>query len=241
MGLKAARGLVSATLAAANSVRLSLCYRRRLGVRIRELRRYLLKSFNLAICYAALVKGRPIVGALRAGRAAFLCCAYDVASDWKGFAEGARRDFESILRELAPQWGVDLTLNLFQKDQERRLGDDGLERGVVALEFIVGMIGSAIVCSRDDVQRLGGLLQIIDDVIDLEEDRGRGEGNCLFGSRRAVHLENLIDSTYYLCETFRYSPVMRRIVTFSLQKARRLLEGELGCLNRKVRDENLLG
>ena len=211
-------------LAAANAVRLGLLYQRRLGIEFSEVTRYLCKCFNLGLCYAAFVDDHSINGALGAGKAAFLCCAYDVASDWQKFDEATRWNFEYILRALAPPWSVDLTLDLFQQKQDLTISEDGLERGVIALEFVTGLIGSTPNYSQYGLKRLGTLLQIVDDALDLEQDRARSERNSLLGVRRTDHLNNLVKSGPFLEHVFKKSLVMLAVLRLAHRKAEVLLK-----------------
>jgi hypothetical protein len=47
--------------------------------------------------------------------------------------------------------------------------------------------------SWGDLENLGELLQIVDDVYDYEDDAAAGDQNCLVTTRRDVYLRRLLD------------------------------------------------
>jgi hypothetical protein len=133
--------------------------------------------------------------AWKAGEAAFLSCAYDVVTDWRDFDERARSDFESILTDLSQLDLRQLALTLYDKDLNDQLSGDGLERGAIALRFVLKTMG----CEKQreatwgDLNDLGELLQIVDDVLDYEDDVAAGDQNCLITANRAIYLTRLLE------------------------------------------------
>jgi hypothetical protein len=154
---------------------------------------YTKKSIRLALCYAGFATPWNFNEAWKAGEAAFLSCAYDVATDWRHFDQGARSAFESILSKLSTIELRILAMALYDKDSKNQLSKDGLERGAIALEFILKTMG----CEHEratrwgDLIKIGELLQIVDDVLDYEDDIAAGELNCLTTANRVTHLRQL--------------------------------------------------
>ncbi len=184
--------LLNQTVAALSALLRSVEYARLLGIRRRELIRYLKKSVSFGLCYAGFGTPGRVREAWMAGEAAFLCCAYDVVTDWRHFDDTARSGFEIILRARAPEPEIqDLAISLYDKEQFDSLSADGLERGAIALRFTLKMMGCerARETSWRDLDRVGYLLQIVDDVLDYEEDIASGDTNCLKSARRDTYLE----------------------------------------------------
>ena len=181
--------------AALRALTRSVQYADVLGISRHERIRYLKKSIRLALCYAAFARPWNVRQALKAGEAAFLSCAYDVVTDWRRFDQQSRIAFESILSDLSKPDLKELALDLYEKDFKTKLAADGLERGVIALRFIVKTMG----CEKEreaswgDLTNLGELLQIVDDVLDYEDDVAAGDHNCLVTMKRDVYLTRLLD------------------------------------------------
>ncbi|MBN1568431.1 MAG: hypothetical protein JXA73_11350 [Acidobacteria bacterium] len=173
----------------------SIQYGSALAIQGGEWKRYLKKSISFGLCYAGLGNKISSREAWNAGEAAFLCCAYDVVTDWRCFDRESRRVFEEILRAMVPSVELqNLAIGLYEKEQSHKLEDNGLDRGSIALRFVLGKMQ----CEADrdaawgDIDKIGRLLQIVDDVLDYEEDVVRGETNCLSSSRREIYLTQLL-------------------------------------------------
>jgi hypothetical protein len=187
--------LVGHITAAASALLRSAQHAGALGIRRGEWQRYLKKSCSLGLCYAGFGTTGSVKEAWMAGEAAFLCCAYDVVTDWRHFDPQARHAFEAILRKRAPELELqDLAVGLYEKELFKRLEDDGLDRGVIALRFVLKMMGCENIRESmwGDVDEVGRLLQIADDVLDYEEDISRGETNCLTSVRRNLYLTRFL-------------------------------------------------
>jgi hypothetical protein len=187
--------IFSHSCAALGAFTRSVQYAAVLGISRREHVRYLKKSIRLALCYAGFADRWNLREAWKAGEAAFLSCAYDVVTDWRSFDKQDRIAFESILNELSKPDPKKLALDLYEKDANRHLAGDGLERGAIALRFILKTMG----CEKEreaswgDLENLGELLQIVDDVYDYEDDAAAGDQNCLVTTRRDIYLRRLLD------------------------------------------------
>src|ERR1043166_945148 len=84
---------------------------------------------------------------------------------------------------------------LYDKESNDRLEDDGLERGAISLRFILKMMGCETQreATWGDLDDLGQLLQIVDDVFDYEDDVAAGEQNCLRTPNKDVYLGRLFE------------------------------------------------
>jgi hypothetical protein len=191
------------------AIQLGLRFRCKLQIRTAELWPYLRKCSNLGLCYGGFVPTTwTIETAFRAGDVAFLCCAYDVATDWRSFSPYHRDVLNEVLKELVPSWACEITMDLYEREIAGILRDDGLERGAIAFDFAVGVIGIQSQFTKREIAELGVLLQIVDDVLDLESDRANGELNCLLSPRREVYLNRLNSGIAGLSQRFATSPVM---------------------------------
>lgn len=156
---------------------------------------YVKKSVRLALCYAGFGTPWNLREAWKAGKAAFLSCAYDVVTDWRHFDKNARSAFERILTDMSGVELRELALTLYDKEIHNQLLEDGLERGAIALRFILKTMGCETQreAAWGDLNDLGQLLQIVDDVLDYEDDAIAGDLNCLGTSNRDVYLGRLLD------------------------------------------------
>lgn len=222
------------------ALRLSLSYFRMLRVRRSEAARYLRKSVSLAMCYVGFGGRQSLAEAARAGEAGFYCCAYDVVTDWRGFEEESWRIFVKILRKRKVEDKlVALAFKLHQKESDGALADDGLERGSIALRCVLGLMRSCRKQICADVDKLGLVCQIVDDVLDYEDDLRRGDPNCLQSENRAKYLDLLI-STFTPIETTRLfgadALVLRIAIKTARQKALELRRAETGTAFDSVTD-----
>jgi hypothetical protein len=187
--------ILSHLISAFSALFRSIQYARILAIPRRERLRYLKKSLRLGLCYAGFGDAWNLKEAWKAGEAAFLSCAYDVVTDWQEFDERARGAFENILGELSTPELQELALTLYNKDSSNQLSENGLERGAVALSFILKTMG----CEKQrevrwgDLTDLGELLQIVDDVFDYEDDTAAGEQNCLTTANKDIYLRRLLE------------------------------------------------
>jgi geranylgeranyl pyrophosphate synthase len=84
---------------------------------------------------------------------------------------------------------------LYDKELLNELEEDGLDRGYIALRFTLRLMG----CEKareglwPNVDEIGRLFQIVDDVLDYEQDVASGEMNCLNSIRRDEYLRQLIE------------------------------------------------
>lgn len=107
-----------ATVAVSSSLFQSMKYRSTLEITPSENGRYFRKSRNLAMCYAGFAQD-PFSAhqALGAGKAAFLSCVYDVASDWKK-GNSVVSAFENLVTHEASPKLADMAIGLLRRDME---------------------------------------------------------------------------------------------------------------------------
>lgn len=217
--------VLPALIAATSSQIHSLRYASELQITPQEWKRYLGKSAYLAFCNAGFVQNISIKQASGAGKAAFLFCAYDVCSDWREKNEPRwAKTFEKIVRcEASPQL-AEAALSLYQRDIDGELTQDGLERGIVALRFVLEMMGlQSFYEQKVDVNKLGTLLQIIDDVLDYEKDILAGDENCLTSARRNDYLRILVEEFDDIQNLFPYGGALLIAIKKSREKAQHML------------------
>ncbi len=205
-----------------------------LGIRRKELWRYLKKSMSLALCYSGFGIRRTVGEARRAGEAGFLCCAYDVITDWRNFDKKGLVAFESILKERVLQCDVkELAMYLYETERIHKLREDGLTRGAVALRCVLRIMECETEWERlwPDLDEVGKLCQIVDDVLDYEDDCARGEINCLKSSRIREHLTVLI-TTFDPSQTRTLFGGRSSVLTVVIERARVKAIGMLASLER---------
>lgn len=187
--------LINHIVAIASAILRSVQYASALGIRRREVGRYLKKSLSFGLCYAGFGTAGRVREAWSAGEAAFLCCAYDVVTDWRLFDPNARVTFENILCARVQESAIQrLAIGLYEKECHDGLAEDGLERGAIALRFALRMMDceSTREVEWGNLDEIGRLLQIVDDVLDYEEDMRSGDMNCLKSAKREVYLRQLV-------------------------------------------------
>lgn len=228
------RHLLAWLLAASYAVR----YGRALAVQPRDALRFIAKATNLSLCYVGFSYTGSPREVLMAARAGFLCCCYDVVTDWyRGLPGGTRRHaaYLKLLARMAPPDLVTSAEELRLNDVDGRLDQDGLERGVLVVTIITRLIGSYdYFQERCDIGEMGRAMQIVDDVLDFRQDVRSGDLNCLATARRNEYLHELIawSKRVQLKRLCSYGGVLRLVVMLAVRRARRLLETELegsGC------------
>ena len=191
-----------------------------------EIGRYSKKTINLSMCYAGFAQSFSLSQAVGAGHAAFLSCAYDVVTDW-GKPTELQASYAQILHSKASLGLTRLALGLLDRDSKGVLLEDGLERGVTALEFVLQMMRVREIFDRKcNIQKLGTNLQIIDDIIDWESDSVKGDDNCLTNTNlRETYLKQIgqdFDSQA-IQRLFPYGTVLGLVIKLTQKKAADML------------------
>lgn len=124
-----------------------------------------------------------------------LSCAYDVVTDWRHFEHEARVGFVKVMHSLHLSLELqNMAMALYDKEVHDNLTMDGLDRGSIALRFTLKVMG----CETErqelwgDLDEIGRLCQIVDDVLDYEHDLLTGDKNCLASINRDDYLRLLI-------------------------------------------------
>ncbi|MFH1970878.1 MAG: class 1 isoprenoid biosynthesis enzyme [Patescibacteria group bacterium] len=209
----------------------SLKYFRLLEIQASEIKRYFFKSMNLALCYAGFSSGMNFSifkQAQNAGKAAFLCCAYDVVTDWRSFDPSLRKKYERILNSMTSPDLAKMAIDLYQAEVEGILRKDGLERGEIAFCFVTKLMGVYHTLTRKiNIADWGIILQIIDDVLDYEEDAKRLEINCLTTDNKDEYLKILIEkgNQNELDRIFPNGLVLKKAIRIAIKKAFFILNG----------------
>lgn len=159
-------------------------------------RRFVRKTVNCALCYVGLGATGSWREAWQAGRASFLSTAFDAATDWRQFDPRAVAAFDRVLTAMvADPELARLTRDLLARKRTREFSDDGLERGILALRLILGLMGSTAARERqwNGLSDVGQTLQLIDDVLDYEDDVRRGDLTSLTSARARAYLTTLVE------------------------------------------------
>jgi len=235
--------MLCTTVSALAALWMALKYLRAMQIETTELKRYWLKTFHLALCYRGFATSRSVSDSIRCGQAAFYCCAYDVITDWRNFDPSLRLWYENVLtRSVSPKIAR-LALDLYQDDYRNQLKWDGLSRGAVALEFITRLIGNfGELGGRVDLERLGVLFQIVDDVLDIEDDVCENATNCLRSASRNQYLRTLADFDFRsLSSVLPHANILLLVADRAQHRARQFLEPgaleELYCIPSRPSDE----
>src|SRR3989344_8138343 len=141
------------------------------------------KSLNLFVCFLAFCDNeRPEKQLRGAMLSAVLSALYDYETDWIRIENLENSLYMELLKRYVPESTARLSAEqLFVADWQNNLSQDGLERGSVALAFYHELIASQWLrqYSADQIIKLGRALQIVDDLLDLTEDKTKGHTNCL--------------------------------------------------------------
>lgn len=222
--------MLTSAIAVGTALIFSFRHQASLHISSKERRRYWLKSVNLALCYRGFVPNGGFEAARNAGRAAFYCCAYDVVTDWRNYDETAFNWFRKLLSQEVGSDLAAIAFKLYEEERRGALQIDGLSRGIDALEFVTRLIGSDEYIRRNlNFRRLGVVMQIVDDVLDLEDDQRDGEINCLLMSRsqRIKHLRVLLAFDMQTFENvFPHATVLCRVIRSAQRKAALMISAQ---------------
>lgn len=187
--------------------------------------RYYRKSISLSMCYVAFTDG-SLTMAIRVGKAGFFCAAYDVVTDWPDYRTQGWHQYHNIVsRTLSPNL-VRIVSRLYELDSTNALAKDGLQRGSMAVEFICDLVQStSYMEEKMDLNDMGELCQIADDILDYEDDSKKNDCNCLLSPGWSLYLSRFLDefSEDKVCSIFDGGSVMVYVLRRARHKARRLL------------------
>lgn len=217
--------MISTLAALCSALFLSLRHFHLLNVRFYELRSYIQKSANFALCYLGFRSKASLRQANLAGKAAFLCCAYDVVTDWRSFSPELLKIFRHLLESYTSPDLTKIALSLYVKDRDGQLGQDGLERGGIAFIFVTRLMGTeTFFRERADIERIGILLQLVDDILDYERDTKAKELNCFNSPRREDYLALANELSEDFVNIFSASFILPYVIRSARKKAEHLLD-----------------
>ncbi len=188
-------------------IRLLTSYKGEFDIQKHEIQRAVQKAFHLSLLYSDLFSEqfswKEVYVLSQAGVASTL---YDISSDWWKSLSIYRWKLLFALRELGWEEAAKIGIDLFDKDIEGKLENDGLERGVTTLEYIIasGWTDFLNQMNSSTVHTLGFFLQIVDDILDYEEDIKTDDTNCF----RSCNADNYV--SYYRDYLQKYSWLAER-------------------------------
>ncbi len=215
------------SVALSRSLQLAFRYRQMLRIREEELLEYFRKSVHFALYFQGFGEGMSFREAEGAGRVAFLGCAYDVVTDWRNYDAKWFRIFKQIGRAEANRKLAAMALDLYRKDSAGTLASDGLERGIIAFHSILEVMGlTNRFKQKANIDDLGLMLQLVDDVIDYEIDSRNGDQNCINSPHGRYYLCRLIAemSDEQVRLLFPESRILLHVIRRSRRKAHKLLK-----------------
>jgi 4-hydroxybenzoate polyprenyltransferase len=171
-------------------------------------------------------KSRPVEQLRQAMICAVLTAVYDYDTDWVGGNRNGANFLPLLDRLVVSQKARDAACKLFKKDTANALSADGLERGSTALRFYWFVIDAKWMRHYlpEEIDAFGRFLQIVDDLLDLENDRAANDKNCflLGGNTReyARQAHGFLESEFFtaLAENSRVYKVIKKKVAAKLQR-----------------------
>ncbi|MFH1536981.1 MAG: UbiA family prenyltransferase [Patescibacteria group bacterium] len=153
------------------------------------------KTFNLYLSFLAFTDScRPTNQLQRAMLCAVLSAIYDYETDWQRTDHPGGSMFFGLLDSyqfLIPAKAMIEGKKLFFRDWSNSLSVSGLERGSEALRFYNLVIASQWMSdySSQQITQFGAKFQIVDDLLDLDKDREKGDLNCFISDNPRVRAE----------------------------------------------------
>jgi hypothetical protein len=186
---------------------------------------YGVKSCNLAACFLGFSVREDERFYRKSAELGFLASTFDLVSDGLHFDSDAFRTYGNLVRALVEPEVAEITLGLMERKRQGRLGAQGLERGIESLRIIIKHLGvEEYWQSEEDLNQVGILCQVVDDVLDFENDIARRELNFIGKLDFKEHLHLL--STWDYKRQFqlsRYPLVLFHVISIAKAKSRRLL------------------
>jgi len=162
------------------------------------------KSINLYMAFLAFTdSGRPTRQLRRAMICAFLSAVYDYDTDWTFGNRDGTNCTKLLNQYILSDEARELATKLFATETNQDLSEDGLERGSAALRFYWLVIDSDWMREYrpEQIDEFGRKLQIIDDLLDLENDRVAGDTNSLLLEDKAqafvAEAEEFLESDFF--------------------------------------------
>ena len=196
-----------------------------LPVRVRV--HYALKSGNLAICFVGFSRdsGRRFLE--RSAELGTLASVFDLVSDGLNYDTAAVGRFHSMVKGILEPEAAEILLALLRQKERGALAATGLSRGCDAMRVILKHLECESRWENNgaqEMERVGILLQIVDDILDMRQDIRKGHINFMKSAAADCYLNDLLEWDYK--ETFRDSPYRLFLfgaIRFSRGRAARLV------------------
>jgi hypothetical protein len=181
-----------------------------------------IKSFNLYLSFLAFTdRDRPFEQLHNTIICAMLSAIYDYDTDWKKSTKFDKTIlFFSLLdKYINNKKACKIAKELFIKDYEKKLSNNGLERGSEALLFYVLVIKSQWMkrYSMEEINTFGRKLQTIDDVFDIIKDWKNKDKNCLLKNSKE-NQDILIDELNEFLESKFFNALAHNSIIYRLIK-----------------------
>lgn len=157
------------------------------------------KSIRLFLMYIwfGLESTRITIGG--AARSAFLSATYDWITDGPKKSPQLQQKFLKILWEIAPNNSMNAKIEeMLYKDVSWELQDDGLERGTISFVSVLEEMGLLSIYQAGwlNLEEIGAMLQVIDDIDDLEQDVEEWNWNALNTPRKQQYIDRMEECFY---------------------------------------------
>lgn len=177
--------------------KLFFTYRTKMDMSILESKRFFPKCHNLFVSYLAFGQNWSREEVYWAAISAFLSAYYDWVTDGPRPTPEAQKQFMEILNVLSPITSANKSVeDMLQKDIWGILAEDGLERWSISFIFILQTMGILNdFQAKCDVEEVGKMLQVIDDIDDYESDKENWDWN-VFCTERAKYYYGRIEDCF---------------------------------------------
>lgn len=184
-----------------------------------------IKSINFYACLLGFTDKECLFNQLRSAMVcAFLSAVYDYETDWQPISASDDSLFLKLLnRYVENRITTQKFSELFLTDLGGKLSNDGLERGSESFRFCCSVIGSKWLAeySEAELNEFGRLLQQIDDLLDVAEDRKYGHINCFLTEKSGCYMDEV--RTFLLSDFFQKLVYHSRIYTLIRWQIRLLI------------------
>jgi hypothetical protein len=150
------------------------------------------KAGNLSACFLGFCSANDDRNSRRSAELGLLAALFDLCSDQLAYEKSALDRFNQFADCILDRSPAEILRDLMDKKMRKALRNDGLDRGVGAFRVVLKHLQTeAFWEKRINVDDVGLILQIVDDVLDRSHDRRRGELNFLEHRNAANYLQRL--------------------------------------------------
>ncbi len=169
-------------------------YSVQLKMNIFEQKKIFTKSHHLFLMYRGFSDINTQETSWWAVRSAFLSATYDWITDGPKKSPQLQQKFLKILREIAPHNSMNAKIEeMVYRDVDWELQDDGLERGTISFVSVLEEMGVLSIYQARwlNLEEIGAMLQIIDDIDDFEKDTVAWDWNALNTPRKQEYVHRM--------------------------------------------------